>query len=99
MGGPRDLEGLFDVFLEVCNERKSGRSGVPLRERLDQFLGSLGNVPLEGTVAKAPKRINRENLKKVSECVYDTCTVNVVIHTVGTNIRIRRSIYWSGWRI
>ena len=65
MGGPRDLEGLFDVFLEVCNERKSGRSGVPLRERLDQFLGSLGNVPLGGTIAKAPKRINRENLKKV----------------------------------
>ena len=99
MGGPRDLEGLFDVFLEVCNERKSGRSGVPLCERLDQFLGSLGNVPLEGTVAKAPKRINRENLKKVSKYVYDTCTVNVVIHTVGTNIRIRWSIYWSGWRI
>lgn len=73
MGGPRDLEGLFDVFLEVCKERKSRQGGVPLRERLDEFLGSLGNSPLGESVPNgapngvpAPKRMTKENLKKVS---------------------------------
>ena len=69
MGGPRDLEGLFDVFLDACNERKNGQSGVSLREKLDEFLGSLGNSPLGGSVPNGvpgPKRMTRDNLKKVS---------------------------------
>lgn len=48
MGGPRDLEILFDVFLEVCSQHKSGKNveGI-LRGRINDVLcmNSIVNKP------------------------------------------------------
>ena len=39
MGGPKDLEILFDVFLEACEQHKKGEAkGVTLQERINQVL-------------------------------------------------------------
>ena len=38
MGGPRDLEVLFDVFLETCSEHKSGKKGVCVQDKLNTAL-------------------------------------------------------------
>ena len=38
MGGPRDLEMLFDVFIETCLEYKMGKTDVSVREKLDLCL-------------------------------------------------------------
>lgn len=53
MGGPRDLELLFDVFLEICQEHKSGGNveGV-LQERIHDVLCSppIGTNPIANGV-------------------------------------------------
>ena len=38
MGGPHDLEGLFDVFICTCLEFKSSSEGVSLRDRINEFV-------------------------------------------------------------
>ena len=38
MGGPRDLEMLFDVFIETCLEYKMGKTDVSVCEKLDLCL-------------------------------------------------------------
>jgi carbamoyl-phosphate synthase/aspartate carbamoyltransferase/dihydroorotase len=42
MGGPRDLENLFDVFIQACRDWKTGLRGFSIKERLDQFLCEVG---------------------------------------------------------
>ena len=43
MGGPRDLEMLFDVFIETCLEYKMGKTDVSVREKLDVCLTRQAN--------------------------------------------------------
>ena len=38
MGGPWDLELLFDVFIDTCREFKAGKTDVCVREKLDTYL-------------------------------------------------------------
>ena len=38
MGGPHDLEGLFDVFVNTCSEYKSCTEGVSVRQRINEFI-------------------------------------------------------------
>lgn len=38
MGGPWDLELLFDVFVDTCREFKAGKTDVCVREKLDRYL-------------------------------------------------------------
>lgn len=42
MGGPRDLEGLFDVFLGACLDRKHHKQSMSLASTLDRYLQSNG---------------------------------------------------------
>ena len=47
MGGPRDLEILFDVFLETCEAVRAGQYNISVRKKLDlalvkrAFVGSI----------------------------------------------------------
>ena len=68
MGGPRDLEGLFDVFVQACQDLKSTTISFSLQDRLTNFLRSVGRIPgTEGVVNCTPLTTTaRENLKKVS---------------------------------
>lgn len=68
MGGPRDLEGLFDVFVQACQDLKSTTISFSLQDRLTNFLRSVGRIPgTEGVVNCTPQTTTaRENLKKVS---------------------------------
>ena len=43
MGGPRDLEMLFDVFIETCLEYKMAKTDVSVREKLDLCLTRQAN--------------------------------------------------------
>lgn len=59
MGGPRDLEVLFDVFLEVCQEYKNGVNvhGV-LQDKLDNVLrGSSSVADREKHGVNKPKKV------------------------------------------
>lgn len=38
MGGPHDLEGLFDVFIQSCSEFKFCAEVVPVRQRINEFV-------------------------------------------------------------
>ena len=68
MGGPRDLEGLFDVFVQACQDLKSSTIGFSLQDRLTNFLRNVGQIPgAKGVVNFTPQTTTaRENLKKVS---------------------------------
>ena len=59
MGGPRDLEGLFDVFIQACRDFKNCQTSFSVKERLDEFLSTLG-----GTVT-AENTSSKEGIKKV----------------------------------
>lgn len=49
MGGPHDLEGLFDVFIQSCSEFKFCAEVVPVRQRINEFI-SQGLHVEEGQV-------------------------------------------------
>lgn len=44
MGGPRDLEVLFDVFLETCRAVKKGEYNISVKKKLDLALSSRAFV-------------------------------------------------------
>ena len=48
MGGPWDLELLFDVFIDTCREFKAGKTDICIREKLDSYL-MKGASSKEGT--------------------------------------------------
>ena len=67
MGGPRDLEGLFDVFLRACREWKSGSvCSSPLDDEITKF---LTDITSHQVVEKPSNQISfanlRDSLKKV----------------------------------
>ena len=45
MGGPRDLELLFDVFLETCEAVKNSNYNISVRKKLDLALCARAFVP------------------------------------------------------
>ena len=45
MGGPRDLELLFDVFLETCEAVKNSNYNISVRKKLDLALSARAFVP------------------------------------------------------
>jgi carbamoyl-phosphate synthase/aspartate carbamoyltransferase/dihydroorotase len=45
MGGPRDLELLFDVFLETCQAVKNSNYNISIRKKLDLALSARAFVP------------------------------------------------------
>ena len=61
MGGPRDLEGLFDVFLESCQEFKDGKTDVSVREKLESCLAKRASDMPPGDGVKStnekPKKV------------------------------------------
>ena len=66
MGGPWDLEILFDVFLDTCQTHKDGQSGPSLQETLSTKLSTL-SVPVSGTSRKTPPTVPtvKDKLEKV----------------------------------
>ena len=67
MGGPRDLEMLFDVFIETCLEYKMGKTDVSVREKLDLCLtrqthGRVQHQQSELTAEDAQSNLTREIL-------------------------------------
>jgi len=63
MGGPQDLECLFDVFLETCLEYKMGKTDLSVREKLDHCLGRQAIVAVqsehEGQSELAPEALSK----------------------------------------
>ncbi|XP_046877046.1 CAD protein isoform X1 [Hypomesus transpacificus] len=43
MAGPTDLVGLFDVFMETVRDHKDGKSGKPVKQRLNEYLSYPGS--------------------------------------------------------
>ena len=56
MGGPKDLECLFDIFLATVKEHKSGSSGMTVRERIDKYLRFDPGELVSGSGQK-PKKV------------------------------------------
>ena len=80
MGGPRDLEMLFDVFIETCLEYKMGKTDVSVREKLDLCLmrqahgsmqhqleeqSKLTTEDAQSNLTGSPREILTEKPKKV----------------------------------
>ncbi len=77
-GGPRDLEFLFDVFLETCQEFKAGTMDTSVRDKLDCALARPGprtvgkghtpegtEEPLDKTRSPSGETAGEEKPKKV----------------------------------
>ena len=65
MAGPRDLEGLFDIFIHACFEFKSGTKTTTLREQITSFITQGGGK--EGAKIKRPpqEKLSGESEKSV----------------------------------
>ena len=55
MGGPRDLENLFDVFLDQVRAHKMGNKSLTIKDRLNMLLQTPVHVPPVASVK--PKKI------------------------------------------
>ena len=56
MGGPRDLEILFDVFLEICAKRKNGEEVEnTLQGRLNEVLSSNSITGRQSSIFSKPR--------------------------------------------
>ena len=68
MGGPRDLEGLFDVFLSACKNWKNDKTCHGLDSEITRFLTSTATE----TAAKLTNPDIVKNLKKsLKKVCYD----------------------------
>ena len=72
MGGPRDLEGLFDVFVGACREWKEHKRTSPLSNALDCFLlnNSLPDAHVRVGVSEAKEIVSEalsQSVKKVTD--------------------------------
>lgn len=66
MGGPRDLEGLFDVFLQCCTNIKNGHHKTTfLIDKLNKFIKCVG-----GSAITNGSGLVNNNCKKVSVYLY-----------------------------
>lgn len=73
MGGPRDLEGLFGVFLNTCKTWKDKGACQTLGKDIEQFLTSTASktaIPRPSIYSKGYNNI-RDSLKKVQEYMYN----------------------------
>lgn len=70
MGGPRDLEVLFDVFLGLCQEHKSGRNveGI-LQDRIHKVLSEPSLIKGLGPSASIPVYKEDEQIVKPRKVV------------------------------
>ena len=69
MGGPRDLEILFDVFLETCKAVKNGSYNISVRKKLDIALTKRAVIgPIHAEINGEIEENNcHETLSKLSE--------------------------------
>ena len=47
MGGPQDLEGLFDVFLKACKDWKTQKTDFSIQNEIANFLSTLKVSPVK----------------------------------------------------
>ena len=81
--GPEDLEGLFDVFLDMCREREA----LPVKDRIFKKL----KVKLEETKIEKPRKVFYQTSKSF------TNTTNKL--SSGSNTWIRGIVHRSSWRV
>ena len=84
MGGPRDLENLFDVFLDTCSNRKTGNTSPSLQEALDTKL-SFGMI----TVGGVNKQTTNETLSSIRELKGKLKKVCYCLSSVHVSIKMK----------
>ena len=57
MAGPRDLECLFDIFLDTVRDHKRGQSSLTVKERIDQHLKFVPREVVPSLDQKALKKV------------------------------------------
>ena len=102
MGGPRDLENLFDVFLDTCSDCKAGNASTNLQETLNTKLslgmtmGGVNRRMTNQTIASI--RELKGKLEKVCYCILCLGWYYLILF-LGAYSWIRRAEHRTGWRV